>query len=77
MSVSPRKRPDVNAQFRAIMDLTLGLMYILVGMYGGFNAGLKDRLGKNTLLGLVILFCIYGVYRIVKGCYTLLRMMKR
>jgi hypothetical protein len=74
MSSSNRDRNDrYIANTRNYVDIAMGTLYIFIGIYMVKVPTLTARFGKNSVFIFLGLFCAYGLYRVAKGAFAILK----
>ncbi len=63
--------------FRAAVDLSMGLIYVIVALYCLYFPWVLAQFGKMNVYILVSLFALYGAFRLYRGIVQFKNSIKR
>lgn len=69
-----RQRGQLN--FRAGLDISMGVLYLIVPAFAAAMPGLQEEYGKTTVYSISGLFALYGSVRIVRGYMAMRQVFK-
>lgn len=70
-----RQRGQLN--FRAGLDISMGVLYLVIPAFAAAMPGLQEEYGKSTVYIISGLFGLYGLVRIGRGYYAMRQIFKR
>ncbi len=77
MSISQRDRNEkYMATMKHYVDVAMGVLYICISIYMLKIPTLAERFGASTVYVFMVLFCAYGLYRMGRGIFAILKIMK-
>ncbi len=73
MSVDRDRNERTMLGTRPFINILMGVFYICMGIYMMKIPSLPARFGADAVYIFLGLFCTYGLYRLVRGVFALMR----
>ncbi len=61
------KDESIYDNFRASVDLGMGLIYIIISVYASLTPYIIEAYGSTTVYTIATLFALYGLFRMYRG----------